>query len=539
MRNQMMTAVILALASGLGVGCGQSEIMETGGLGRTRSIERPFAVRERGRDPGLDKVGTVKPPPRGYYDAVFASVLVNVEYDRYALTDLAGAPTIWLSFGGATVSRGFDVGDSYLICGAAAKVPASKLDPEGRGAVVMAVQEQFDRVGIAARFTDEKPRSGDYTTVHVGGTYADLGCSDEKEERATGIAPFDVGDASKTDVAFVFEATILDMEGATSQDVAKHVQMQVGRAFGVQDVATLQAVNGTGARAARGADAGVDDDDAGDDDGAAPGDDGAAGDDGGDDDEVGVGAPANIPGLGAVPPALANLPGLSQLASIAQLLQGLDGQSLIDIAALLPLIQQLLPDGIAGLRLPGFDKVLTVIGLVGSMPNQQALQSGVAAVADGAPVTGSAAGAAAIGGAPDLAQVGQLLGGNNAALASIGALLASGGFPDLSAAIAAAQAFIDLLLDQVPTPPAQQPPAQPQPSQPQAPANLSGLPDLAALLGLASGTNASEAALINNLIGSARLVSSNLKGSDKEALMSLLKVAYAQAWQQVNARPVP
>jgi hypothetical protein len=230
---------------------------------------------------------------------------------------------------------------------------------------------------------------------------------------------------------------------------------------------------------------------------------------------------------------------LSQIATIAQLLQGLDGQNLVDIDALLPLIQPLLPDGIAGLRLPGFDKILTVIGLVGSMPNQPALQAGVAAVADGAAVTGSAAGAAAPGGAPDLAQVGQLLGGNNAALASIGALLASGGFPDLNAAIAAAQDFIDLLIGQVPTPPAQQPPAQPQPSQPQAPANLSGLPDLAALLGLASGTNASEPALINNLIGSARLVSSNFKGSDKEALMSLLKVAYAQAWQQVNARPAP
>lgn len=535
MRNPMMTAAGLALALGLGVGCGQSEIMETGGLGRTRSLESPLAVRERGRDPGLDKVGSVKPPPRGYYDAVFASVLINVEYDRYALTDLVGAPVIWLSFAGASVSRGFEVGDSYLICGAGAKVPASQLDPKERGAVVMAVQEQFDRVGIAARFTDEKPRSGDYTTVHVGGTYGDLGCSDAKEEEATGIAPFDVGDASKTDVAFVFEATILDMDGATARDVAKHIQMQVGRAFGVQDVATLQAVKETGAKAARAADAGVDDaDDAtsGDDESAAPGDDGAAGD-----DEGGVADAVSVPGVGELPPTLAHLPGLSQIATIAQLLQGLDGQTLVDIAALPPLIQQLLPDGIAGLRLPGFDKVLTVIGLVGSMPNQA--DRSVAAVAEAAAVSGSAAGAAANGGAPDLAQVGQLLGGNNAALASIGALLASGGFPDLNAAIAAAQAFIDLLLGQVRTPPAQQPPAPPQPAQPQAPAELSGLPDLAALLGIASGSNASEPALINNLIGSARVVSSNFEGSDKEAIMSLLKVAYAQAWQQVKARPVP
>jgi hypothetical protein len=530
MRNQMMTAAILASATGFGAGCGQAEIMDTGTLGRTTSIERPLAVRERGRDPGLDQVGAVNPPPREYYDAVFASVLVNVEYDRYALTDLAGAPVVWLSFDGATVSKGFELGDSYQVCDAVAKVPASKLDTAERRAIVTAVQEQFDRVGIAARFTDEKPRSMGHTTVHVGGTYADLGCPDDTKAGATGIAPFDVGDASKADVAFVFETTILDMEGATSQDVARHVQMQVGRAFGVQDVATLQIVEGADARAARDGGAGVDEED----DAGLTRDDAvafhiaAAG---------GPGDSVSVPGLGAVPSALVNLPGLSQMATIAQLVRELDGQSLVDIAALLPLVQQLLPEGIAGLRLPGFDKVLTVVGLVGSMASQPALQSGLPAVADGAAVTAGPVGVAAVGAAPGLAQVGQLLGSNNAALASIGALLASGGFPDLNAAIAAAQAFIDLLVGQAPTPPAQQPPAQP--SQPNAPANLSGLPNLAALLGLASGTNASEPALINNLIGSARLVSSNFQGSDKEALMSLLKVAYAQAWQQVGAQPVP
>jgi hypothetical protein len=56
------------------------------------------------------------------------------------------------------------------------------------------------------------------------------------------------------------------------------------------------------------------------------------------------------------------------------------------------------------------------------------------------------------------------------------------------------------------------------------------LPDLSVLLGLANGAGGANLAdLVGNFTGSAQVVNANFQGAEADALLSLLKVAYAQA----------
>ena len=65
------------------------------------------------------------------------------------------------------------------------------------------------------------------------------------------------------------------------------------------------------------------------------------------------------------------------------------------------------------------------------------------------------------------------------------------------------------------------------------PALPAGLPDLSALLGLVNSST-TNAALITNLLNSVQIVNTNFTGTTQAALISLLKVSYSQAYNQIN-----
>ena len=80
------------------------------------------------------------------------------------------------------------------------------------------------------------------------------------------------------------------------------------------------------------------------------------------------------------------------------------------------------------------------------------------------------------------------------------------------------------------------------------PGSNSGVPNVAGLLGLLGNNgqvlpaalggltgNAAIAGLLGNLLGTAQIVNTNFQGTNKDALMSLLKVAYAQIFAQIGA----
>ena len=95
---------------------------------------------------------------------------------------LGKAEVMWLNFGGATVERGYLKGQSFLVCSEKATIAASSaLTTASQDEIVNNVQSFYTAAGANLTVTGTKPVSGDYTTVIVGGSLTDLGCSDGGE----------------------------------------------------------------------------------------------------------------------------------------------------------------------------------------------------------------------------------------------------------------------------------------------------------------------------------------------------------------------
>lgn len=98
-----------------------------------------------------------------------------------------GTQTLWINFDGASVSKGNNPGQSFIPCRSVAKIPSVNMSSTRRAAVVGLVQAHFAKAGAQLAVTTQKPASGVYSTIHVGGTYrGSLGCSGSPY----GIAPF-------------------------------------------------------------------------------------------------------------------------------------------------------------------------------------------------------------------------------------------------------------------------------------------------------------------------------------------------------------
>lgn len=168
---------------------------------------------------GRDKLAK---PPKAYYDTLLA--------DRMQLANAGQLqspqdPVLWINFAGATVSKGTDLGQSFLPCSSQAKIPPSRLPFQSQQEIANMVATHFSNAGAKLLVTTDQPASGDYTTIHVGGTYANLGCSSGSSP--AGLAPFDVGNANPSDIGFVFP------QSNDLSSIARTIAHEAGHTYGL------------------------------------------------------------------------------------------------------------------------------------------------------------------------------------------------------------------------------------------------------------------------------------------------------------------
>jgi hypothetical protein len=483
--------------------CGVEDINASGGK-KSHSDDAEPAAPVEGDEQAFDHIVT---PPAAYYDALLAEAMESAD-KGLQLADTRA--TLWVNFDGANVEKGNGRGKSFIPCKANVTIPPADVSAAEREQILAMVQKHYDDTGAGLTVTPVKPVSGDFTTLHVGGSYSDLGCIGGRG--ILGVAPFDVGDRNKNDIGFAFTKGV-----GSARVIADTISHEAGHSYGLDHVVTRtdlmyasSGANITGfgvskvSGSARTQDApailvqvlgNVPAD------GSAPTPVPAP---------VPAPAPASpIPGLPNIPGGLAGLPGLGQIGSIGSLLPGLAGVNIADISTLLPVVTNLLPGLAAGaIGIPGLDQILTVVGLA----------SAAGAGQNGAPIPGlgalpiDPALAAGILDPANLASLGNL--GNLAGLASLG------GFANLPSAVTDLGSLFGGFLGQ---------PAAGGSNLAPVPV-VNQLPDLSVLLGLANGAGGANLAdLVGNFTGSAQVVNANFQGAEADALLSLLKVAYAQA----------
>jgi hypothetical protein len=451
-------------------------------------------------------------PPQEYYDSLFSETLRRADSQSLSLAETD--QVLYVNFNGATLSKGFGRGQSFILCRQTASIPAAGLSPADQQAILDEVQRFYNEAGARLVVTAEKPQSGDFTTIHTGGSYRDLGCAGIG---VLGVAPFDKGNANRNDIGFAFTSGV-----SSNRVIAETIAHEAAHSFGLDHVesrkdvmfasstnqitgftvsringstrtqdgpAVLQAALGTGTATA----------------GTVAANTGSAGAQtaptGSTNPTPAIGA---IPGLANLPGGLANLPGLTQIGNIGQLIPGLAQAGNFDISGLLAQALAVIPSNAGVGNLPQFDKILAAIGLSAQAGANQ----------------NPGAGQTPAGGLAGLA--GSILGNSNlGGLASIASLA---GLGNIGTAVGTAQTVINAIsgisgqgAGQVGTP------------------NLpAGLPDLSALLGLV-GASTSPADIINNLAASAGIINGNFSGAQKDALLSLIKVGYSQAFNQIGA----
>lgn len=145
---------------------------------------------------GRDKIVT---PPRSYYDMLLAD---RMQLANAGQLKKSQDPVLWINFAGATLSKGYGRGQSFIPCSSSVTVPPALIPADSQMEIAEMVAGFYSNAGAILNITTEQPTSGDYTTIHVGGDYSNLGCG--PSPFSAGVAPYDVGNANPNDVGFVF-----------------------------------------------------------------------------------------------------------------------------------------------------------------------------------------------------------------------------------------------------------------------------------------------------------------------------------------------
>jgi hypothetical protein len=505
--------VTLGLAIAIMTGCGQSS---------DKSRSAAGVQGEDANSEGEVLRDHIIEPPKEYYDAALADRMLS-------LNDPSKDQVMWINFEGAQLSKGFQRGQSFILCRANATIPPANLSAADKDNIVDQVQEHYDVAGAKIILTTQKPTSGDFTTIHVGGSYSDLGWLGGG---VLGVAPFDVGNTNRNDIGFAFTSGV-----NSNAVIAETVSHEAGHSFGLDHVnnrrdimhasststiegffaspkaggriqdapAILQQVLGMkGSNSTPANPPSVQPT-------ATP-----------TTPAPNPGAPSNpsnptppvVPGLPNIPIDLANLPGLIPIGNIGSILNGMGGGNLpIDISQILPGLGSLIPGGVNGAGgIPGIDQIIAAIGIAGAAGGSN-LIPGLPAI-PGLPGLGALPG----GGFQDILDM--ILGG--AGIANLGGVLnnPAGIDPQLIQNIIGMIGGGNLPIG-----------------------NVGAIPDLSQILGLVGGAGgsipggASPAAiadLINKMTQTGSVISANYSGAQRDALLSLLKVSYAQAYAKTK-----
>lgn len=162
-------------------------------------------------------------PPKEYYDALLT--------DRMRLLDQGSLnnhteQVLWVNFNGATITKGYGNGQSFIVCSKSVTIPASGYSTADQTLILNQVAQYFSNAGVAVALTFDKPTSGDFTTMIVGGTYALLGCG--ASSSTLGIAPYDVDNANPNDLGFAFVPSSKNLETQ-----AMTIAHEAGHTFGL------------------------------------------------------------------------------------------------------------------------------------------------------------------------------------------------------------------------------------------------------------------------------------------------------------------
>ena len=437
---------------------------------------------------------TGKTPPRDYYMGILERSLKDVD-GKGKVTALveAGKRTLFINFEGQNVAKGFAAGQSFLVCGAAANVPASTLDQSSKDAVVTQVEDYFTKAGVGVQVTDARPSSGVFTTVIVGGNFEMLGCP-TVATKPMGVAPLDRGDMNPSDIAFVFSGS------SDTKVVAAAVAHMAGHSFGLQNTdnnkdvmypVAAAIIEGFGSGKTLGSGSVQDSPTQLQHTLALSVNDFSS---------LNGGNGAQVPGLVNLPDDLAKLPGLNNLSAMGKVIAGLKPSDVANINSLNTQIRAVLPASIA---FPSLDKAVTSVALAdkaaGGSGNGKTNVGGVSGVFQ--KVLSNPQALSTAGGAIAVIAV---LSGAGGSAAAIGAILGAfgGGTGQTTGGT---------------TPATQQPQQAPQ------------LPDFAGLLGLTGIPDVAQL-LGPYLNGHVAVVNGNFSGDVKTALISMLKVGYAQAF---------
>lgn len=145
-------------------------------------------------------------PPQEYYDALLTDRMQAL--DQGSL-NLRNQQILWLNFNGATVNKGYNKDQSFIICSRSTTIPSSGYSTDDQAKIVKQVAQYFSNAGVDIAITYTKPTAGDFTTMIVGGKYADLGCGSSSS--TLGIAPYDVDNANPNDIGFAFVPSNKDL----------------------------------------------------------------------------------------------------------------------------------------------------------------------------------------------------------------------------------------------------------------------------------------------------------------------------------------
>jgi hypothetical protein len=538
--------------------CGANDRIHSGGKAVNSTAQEENSGDQTGDqtvDQNIDQEEVLRDeivtPPKEYYDQLLADRILDLDAPQgLSLAGTLADQVIWVNFDGATLQKGYSRGQSFILCKSSANIPAASLSPAQKDQILLLVQEHYNKAGAKLIVTPNKPALGDFTTMHVGGAYGDLGC---RGRGVLGVAPFDVGNSNRNDIGFAFTSGVSDIT-----IIAETISHEAGHSFGLDHVQNSKdlmyassAPNIEGFLVSR-----VQGSTRIQDEPAilkqvlgalSPGETQAPETPSTPTLPTSPSTPSTptlptlpnlptsqttptlpIPGMANLPDICSGLPGLAQLGNLGSLLPALGGSgagSILDITQLMPQLGTLLPGGLgAGAGLPGFDKIFTLVGLASTAGG---IQNGAAPAVPG--ITGLA-------GIVDPNLASSIL-GNTGGL-DLSTLTSLAGVGSVGAGVGGLQDLINSLGLQAPVGGTTNVPTLPGTT---GTPNLGTLPDMSQLLGLLNSTGgvaggvggiADISTLLNGLSASGRVVSSNYQGEDRDALMSLLKVAYTQAYEQ-------
>jgi len=162
-------------------------------------------------------------PPKEYYDAA-----LNRELQLLGEDD-PNFPQLFVDFDGASLDKGFGVGESFILCKRSADIPDSGFNFDQQKEIILKVREFFREAGTNLKVVAAPPSSGRYTTIIVGGSMKSLGCREQKG--VLGIAPYDRGNTNKDDIGFAFTRYVNNV-----QVTAETIAHEAGHTYGLDHI---------------------------------------------------------------------------------------------------------------------------------------------------------------------------------------------------------------------------------------------------------------------------------------------------------------